>query len=245
MKVCILTTVDSPFDPRVFYKVAKSLVKLHDVVVIAPTDEQRVDEEIEGIMVIAVRKPANKILHAITLWRILREALKQECDVCHCHAPGGLFLGALLKMLKRSKVVYDAREHYSSLIAENSLFPDFIRPSIRFLADIEERVIIRFADVVITVDQILQVKYNKYHKNVVIISNYPRLILFRENVWSDDLESKYGKSKLLLYAGGLTKDRGTLESIQALQKIVKKVPEAKLVFLGEFMGGDEYKEEVR
>lgn len=244
MRVCILTTVDSPSDPRVFHKEAKSLVKSHDVVVIAPSDETT-DEVIEGIRVITVRKPANKILHVITLWRILREALKQECDVCHCHAPGGLFLGALLKILKRSKVVYDAREHYSSLIAENTLFPNFIRPLVRLFADIEERVLVKFADVIITVDEILASKYRKHHDNVVKLSNYPKLTLFGENGWSDDLESRYGKSKVLLYAGGLTKDRGTLESIQALQEIIKKAPEAKLAFLGEFKGGSgEYKEEV-
>jgi len=221
MKICILTTVDSPFDPRVFYKEAKSLAKVHDVIVIAPSDEP-IDKEIDGIRVITVRKLTNKILHPITMWKIFREGLKQECDVCHCHAPGGLFLGALLKISKRSKVVYDAREHYPSLIAENSLFPDFVRPLVRFLADIEERVLIRFADVVITVDEILALKYRKHHNNVYIISNYPRLELFKP----DDLNSENGG---IIYVGGLSRDRGIYQMIEVANKT-----NVKLICVGNF-----------
>lgn len=221
MKICILTTVDSPFDSRVFYKEAKSLAKVHGVIVIAPSDEP-IDEEIEGIRVITVRKPAYKILHVITLWRILKECLKQECDVCHCHAPGGLFLGALLKISKRMKVVYDAREHYPSLIAENSLFPDFIRSLVRFFADIEERMLIRFADVVITVDEILASKYRKHHNNVDIISNYPRLELFKP----DDLNSENGG---IIYVGGISKDRGFYQMINTANKA-----NVKLICVGNF-----------
>ena len=221
MKICILTTVDSPFDSRVFYKEAKSLAKVHDVIVIAPSDEP-INEEINGIRVITVIKPAYKILHVITLWRILREGLKQRCEVCHCHAPGGLFLGALLKISKRMKVVYDAREHYPSLIAENSLFPDFIRPLVRFFADIEERMLIRFADVVITVDEILASKYRKHHNNVDIISNYPRLELFKP----DDLNSENGG---IIYVGGISRDRGIYQMINAANKA-----NVKLICVGTF-----------
>ena len=35
-KVCILTTTHQPYDTRVFHKEAKSLAKVHDVVLIAP-----------------------------------------------------------------------------------------------------------------------------------------------------------------------------------------------------------------
>lgn len=239
-----MTTVHTPYDTRIFHKEAKSLAKVHEVVLIAP-DEERRDKEVDSVRIITVKKPRSKVLHPITMWRVLKAGLKQDCDVYHCHEPSSLFVSAVLKILKRKKLIYDAHEHYPSLIAENTLFPDFIRPLVRFLAEIEERLLVRFADIVITVDKILAAKYREYHDNVVKLSNYPKLTLFGENRWSDDLESRYGKSKVLLYAGGLTKDRGTLESIQALQEIIKNAPEAKLAFLGEFMGGSgEYKEEV-
>jgi len=242
-KVCMLTTVHQPYDTRVFHKEAKSLAKVHNVVLIAP-DEGGADKEVDGVRIITVKKPGSKVLHPITMWRVFKAGFKQDCDVYHCHEPGSLFVCAILKVLRGKKLIYDAHEHYPSLIAEDSLFPDFTRPLVRVFADVEERVLARFADVVITVDENLASKYKKHHKDVVIISNYPKLSLFSENKISDDLKNEFERNMVLLYVGGLTKDRGTLESIQALQKIVKKVPNAKLVFLGEFKGGAEYKEEV-
>ena len=243
MKVCILTTVHGKFDDRIFHKEAKSLTKAHEVLLIAP-DEERADKEVDGVRIVTVKKPKSKVLHPITMWRVFKAGFKQDCDVYHCHEPGSLFVCVILKVLRGKKLIYDAHEHYPSLIAEDSLFPDFSRPLVRFFADVEERVLVRFADVVITVDENLASKYKKYHKDVIIIFNYPKLSLFRENKISDDLKNGFERNMVLLYVGGLTKDRGTLESIQALQKIVKKVPNAKLVFLGEFKGGAEYKEEV-
>jgi glycosyltransferase involved in cell wall biosynthesis len=221
MKVCILTTVHPPFDARVFHKEAKSLAKAHEVVLIAP-DEKETDREEDGVRIITIKKPKSKLLHPITMWRVFKAGFKQDCDVFHCHEPSSLFISAMLKLLKRKKMIYDAHEHYPSLIAENSLFPDFIRPVVRFLADIVERIFIRFADVVITVDQILCTEYKKYHKNVHIISNYPKLELFR----SRDLNSE---NKGIVYVGGISRDRGIYQMIDAANKA-----NVKLICVGNF-----------
>lgn len=221
MKVCIITTVHQPFDTRVFHKEAKSLAKVHEVVLVAP-DEERADKEVDGIRIITVKKPESKLLHPVTMWRVFKAGFKQDCDVYHCHEPGSLFVSAVLKVLKRKRLIYDAHEYYPSLIAENSLFPDFVRPLVRFLADIEERILIRFADVVITVDEILALKYRKHHINVYIISNYPRLELFKP----DDLNSENGG---IIYVGGLSRDRGIYQMIEVANKT-----NVKLICVGNF-----------
>ena len=221
MKVCILTTVHQPFDTRIFHKEAKSLAKVHEVVLVAP-DEERADKEVDGVRVITIKKPENKLLHPVTMWRVFKAGFKQDCDVYHCHEPSSLFVSAVLKVLKMKRLIYDAHEHYPSLIAENSLFPDFIRPLVRFLADIEERILIRFADVVITVDEILALKYRKHHNNVHIISNYPRLELFKP----DDLNSENGG---IIYVGGISRDRGIYQMIEVANKT-----NAKLICVGNF-----------
>ncbi|MCK4348932.1 MAG: hypothetical protein KAW47_09980, partial [Thermoplasmatales archaeon] len=87
MKICILTTAHVyPFGTvgRVFNKEAKSLAKVHDVVLIAPAEE-RVDKEVDGIRIITIKKPKSKLLHLITMWRVFKEGFKQDCDVYHCH----------------------------------------------------------------------------------------------------------------------------------------------------------------
>ena len=54
MKVCILTTVHQPYDTRVFHKEAKSLAKVHEVVLIAPDDEIA-DKIVDGVRVITIK----------------------------------------------------------------------------------------------------------------------------------------------------------------------------------------------
>ena len=221
MRICILTTVHTPFDTRIFHKEAKSLAKVHEVVLIAP-DEERVDKEVDGVRIITIKKPDSKLLHPITMWRVFKTGFEQDCDVYHCHEPSSLFVCAFLKVLKRKKLIYDAHEHYPSLIAENSLFPDFVRPLVRLFADIEERILIRFADVVVTVDQILCKEYKKHHNNVHIISNYPKLELFKP----DDLNYEDGG---IIYVGGISGDRGIYQMINAANRA-----NVKLICVGNF-----------
>ena len=221
MKICILTTVHTPFDTRIFHKEAKSLAKVHEVVLIAP-DEERTDKEVDGVRIITIKKPKSKLLHPITMWRVFKAGLKQDCDVYHCHEPSSLFVSAVLKLLKRKKLIYDAHEYYPSLIAENSLFPNFIRPLVRFFADIEERVLVKFADVVITVDEILASEYRKHHNNVDIISNYPRLELFKPTDLNIEKEG-------IIYVGGISRERGIYQMINAANKA-----NVKLICIGDF-----------
>ena len=47
-KVCMLTTVHQPYDTRVFHKEAKSLAKVHNVVLIAP-DDGAMSNEVDGV----------------------------------------------------------------------------------------------------------------------------------------------------------------------------------------------------
>lgn len=59
-KVCILTSVHSAFDTRIFHKEAKTLVKAgYDVTLIAQHDK---DEVIDGVKIIALPKPRNRLV---------------------------------------------------------------------------------------------------------------------------------------------------------------------------------------
>ena len=231
MKVCMVTTVHDPFDDRIFHKEAKSLAKVHEVVLIAP-DEERADKEVDGVRIITVKKPKSKVLHPITMWRVFKAGFKQDCDVYHCHEPSSLFVSAVLKILKRKKLIYDAHEHYPSLIAENSLFPAFIRPLVRFFADIEERVLVKFADVVITVNESLQKFYEKIGKDAIIIFNFPDLKDFNQDKKSDALEKKYAQNKIVIYEGGISKKRGLDRFLLALPKVKEAVLDVKFLVVG-------------
>ena len=230
MKICMLTTVHQPFDTRIFHKESKSLQKAgHAVTLIAPSDTAS-NKNVDGIQVITIIKPSSKILHPITMLRVFIAGLRQDCDVYHCHEPGSLFVCSLLKLFRRTKLVYDVHEHYSGLIAENSFFPNFSRKIIFKIIKASENLQSKFGDLIITVDDVLEAKFKNKTNNICVINNYPTLDLFKNR--------KSGTcciDKTVIYVGGLTKIRGTLETILAFEKSLKTVPDAKLVFVGSFI----------
>lgn len=238
-KVCMLTTVHQPYDTRVFHKEAKSLAKVHDVVLIAP-DEERADKEVDGVRIITIKKPGSKVLHPITMWRVFKAGFKQDCDVYHCHEPGSLFVCAILKVLRGKKLIYDAHEHYPSLIAEDSLFPDFIRPLVRFFADVTERVLVRFADAVITVNESLQKHYEQIGKGASVIYNFPDLKNFNPDKKNDRLEKKYAQNKIVIYEGGVSRKRGLDKFILALPKVRKVVLNVEFLVVGKLFDTSDF-----
>ncbi|MCQ1535190.1 glycosyltransferase family 4 protein [Methanosarcina sp. KYL-1] len=240
MKICMLTTVHPPFDSRIFHKESKSLSKAgHRVTIVAPSDS-KTRKEVDGINIITVKRPASKVLHPLTMFHVFVEGLKQDYDVYHCHEPGSLLVCSLLKIIKKNKLIYDAHEHYPEMIAENSVFPDLLRGPVFITCNLGEKFLSKYiVNSIITVDDILEVKFRKINKNVYVLSNYPRVELFEE----PDAKADNGFKKNIIYVGGLTKIRGTLESIIAFEKAIEKIPDAKLIFIGGFIH-PEYEKEV-
>jgi len=217
----MLTTVHPPFDTRIYHKEAVSLAKKYDVTVIAPSDGV-IEQKTDNVRVITVKKPGSKLFHPLTLLRVFIEGMKQNCDVYHCHEPSSLLVAVILKLIKQKKVIYDAHEHFPLLISENSAFPTFLRPIVRIFASIWERLLLYFADVIITVDEVLALNYRKYHSAVCVISNYPPLHLIEE-LEPVDLTGQ------MIYVGGISKERGFYEMLHAAE--MAHVP---LVCVGDF-----------
>jgi len=224
MKVCIITTVHQPFDTRVFHKEAKSLAKVHEVVLVAP-DEERADKEVDGIRIITIKKPKSKLLHPVTMWRVFKAGFKQDCDVYHCHEPGSLFVSAVLKVLKRRKLVYDAHEHYASLIASNKIFPKSIRGAIERVCFKSELTLSRFADYIIVVRSDLETTFKKVNKNIKIIYVCPDLSFFPLK--------KVNREDIVVYEGAVDiEKRGLNIFLASLLIVSKKIKHIKYLIVG-------------
>lgn len=223
-KVCILTTTHQPYDARVFHKEAKSLAKILDVVLVAPDDEA-MSKEVDGVRIITIKKPESKLLHPITMWRTFRAGYQQDCDVYHCHEPGSLFVCAILKFLKRKKLVYDVHEHYASLIASNTIFPNITRGIIEAISFKMELVLSRFADYVIVVRGDLETTFKKVNENVKIIYVCPDLSFFPLTA--------VNREDVVVYEGAVDiAKRGLDIFIQSLAIVSKKIKRIKYLVVG-------------
>lgn len=223
-KVCVLTTVHQPYDARVFHKEAKSLAKVHDVVLIAP-DGEGVDKEVDGVRIITVKKPGSKVLHPITMWRVFKAGFKQDCDFYHCHEPGSLFVCVILKVLRGKKLIYDAHEHYASLIASNTLFPQILRGFIEKICFVAELTMGRFADCIIVVRGDLETTFKKVNKNVKTIYVCPDLSFFPL--------TKVNREDIVIYEGAVDiAKRGLDVFLTSLLLVFKKIERIKYLVVG-------------
>ncbi len=212
-RICIITTAHPPFDSRIFYKQAKTLVQAgYDVVLIAQHEK---DEIFDGVKIIALPKPRNRFTRMFGLtWRAFRSALRQRADVYHFHDPEFLPLGVLLKLVTGGRVIYDVHEDYpQAILSRHWLLTPLRKPIARLFDALEKRCAKRFDYVITATDHI---RGRLKGTNASSIRNYP---------FGDDLtfevckREKSQDSYILIYAGSLSEEYGVKEMVQALECI--------------------------
>lgn len=231
MKICMLTTVHPPFDTRIFHKESKSLLKAgHSVTIVAPHDSVY-KKNVDGIGIVTVKRPGSKILHPITMLRVFIAGLQQDCDIYHCHEPGSLFVCTIVKIIKRKKLIYDVHEHYASVIANNTIFPQILRGVIEKFSFISELMMSRFADYIIVVRTDLKTTFKKVNRNIETILVCPDLSCFP--LKEKDMED------LVIYEGIVNIEKRGLDIFLASLAVVsKKVKHIKYLVAGEIPEND-------
>lgn len=227
-KICIFTSVHLAFDVRIFYKEARTLTKTgYDVILIAQHNR---NEKVDGVKIIALPKPHNRFQRILgTTFCILKIALKEKADVYHFCDPELLFVGILLKFFTQAKVIYDVFEDVPKQILAKEYIPFYLRPIISKMFAIVEKICFSFFDVVIVAGEDIATHF-PFSKKITIVRNFPSL----EMVKKVDMKKEREKGKepiVLIYAGGLTRDRGIKEMVQAVHHLKNN---AKLVLVGSF-----------
>lgn len=237
-KVCILTSVHSPFDTRIFHKEAKSLAKAgYDVTLISQHDKMEV---VDGIMIVPLSKPRNRIERMIkTAWSAYQKALKINADIYHFHDPE-LMLIALLLRLQGKRVIYDVHEDYSEAILYKDWLPLHIRKFVSILSDRVEKTIAKYFSAVITVTYHIGRRFASYNKNVVVVQNFPILDeMFDSNPmipWND-------RKNIAVFVGSISLIRGIREMVKAFELIPQRV-NINLILAGYF-SSESLKKEIQ
>src|SRR5580698_7581609 len=124
-KVVHMTSVHTPFDPRIFHKECRSLARAGFDVTVIGTNWQ--DGEKDQVMVKSVLgNPSRLSRMTHTVWRIYKEAKKQKADVYHFHDPELIPIGLLLRADGKS-VIYDIHEDMPKEILSKHYLPRWSR----------------------------------------------------------------------------------------------------------------------
>lgn len=231
-KVCHLTSVHLFTDPRIFLKECKSLeqggYEVHLIAPNAPT------EKISGIHVHGINKEvSSRISRMINRGTdVYKKALEIDADIYQFHDPELLLVGLWLK-IKGKKVIYDVHEDVPRQILSKYWIPKILRKTTSISIELIEQIASRYFDFIITATPYLKDRFKKYNINTIDINNFPMLAEFQHVSHSN----RDFSAKSVCYVGSITKVRGIVEMVKALEKT-----EVTLLLGGKFSSIDEKKE---
>lgn len=224
-----LTSTNLPDDVRVFQKECRSAVKSGCRVTLVVCHDR--DGVVDGVEIKAVPKPTGRVCRMTrTAWQMYRAACKARGDIVQLHHPESIPIGLLLK-LRGYKVIYDTHEAYPQKILSMQWVPKGFRRIASALFSRFERLTSRAWDHIIVADRFSAAAFQG--RPTTVLANYPLL----QDVQPPKRESE-GK-RILLYAGGINRDRGLLVMLEIARLLRDRNVELHL--LGWFPNPDEEK----
>jgi glycosyltransferase involved in cell wall biosynthesis len=213
------------YDSRIFLKEARSLAKAgFDVTLVVPHDK---DEERDGVKILSVPRHPKGWRKLITSpWLVYKRAIKCPTDsIFHLHDSELLWVGVLMKMRGR-KLIYDAHEDTPLQITYQHWIPALLRKPYGWFYYLLEKLCGLWFDAIIVAEPVIE-KYFPPSKTT-LIRNFPVAAQFPE-----PLKPFTSRASRVIYAGLLSRPRGTLEMAQAA-KIVTSTNDVTIIFAGDF-----------
>lgn len=238
-RVCILSSVHLALDNRVFYREARSLQRAgYDVTLIAIHEQ---DEVKDGIQIRALPRVART--RRPLLWRtLLQMARETEADVYHFHDPELLLVTPWLRRQTGKPAIYDIHEVYADFIKVKDYMPAWLRYPIAWNFAWLEPLLARFQDGLIFADDEIARTFRRIQVPKTTLFNYPA-VSFVEQA-AEVTQPLQPRERVVLYLGGMERNRGTALMIEAFARVHAAVPEARLLLVGHFMP-PELEQEVR
>jgi len=226
MKICMLTSVHSWNDIRIYGKMARSVARLgYKVSIVAPGEESAVPGCQDGVVFYRRNLPKSRWSRIFkTAAEVAHLASTIPADIYHFHDPELLPWGLKLRKKTGRPVVYDVHEDVRLQIPDKAWLPRWSRPWIaRAVGWIEDCCAKRMDGIVAATPAIARRFAD--HPRCVVVQNFP---------WRDELApwpEKNGRREhgLFVYVGGISKIRGIREMITALEIAG---PEAQLALAG-------------
>jgi glycosyltransferase involved in cell wall biosynthesis len=244
-RVAILSSVHLALDNRVFYREARTLARAgYDVTLIAVHDREEV---CDGVHI----RPLPRVprWRRPLLWRrLLRMARETDADVFHVHDPELLLLTPRLRRLTGRPTVYDIHEANADFIA----LKEYLGPTRRLVAGLFRRLEPRLArgeSALLFADDAIAADFASFTGPKATLYNFPGRELIDQgeematdltdatdqSISSVQIRSHFFSEPIILYLGGLERNRGAALMIDAFAQVVADLPAARLLLVGHFM----------
>lgn len=228
-KVCIISSVHNALDNRIFYREAVSLQNAgYKITLIAVHDKL---EYRDGIQILPIKR-YSRLTRPFLWWQILRLALSTKSDLFHIHDPELLFISPMLRLLSSKPVIYDIHESIADFIEIKDDIPLIIRKFLGWIFRWLEPAMARIASGLIFADDQIAQAFHDIHCPKITLFNYPSdLFLSTAN---QSIKINNMNKPVLLYLGGLKRNRGTTLMLNAFKLVKEAVPNSQLMLVGPF-----------
>jgi len=210
--ICHLTSAHPRYDTRIFQRMCKYISKEGFTTYLVVGDGME-DCEKDGVKIFSIPKSKNRFSRMLlSPYKILQKSLKLNADIYHLHDPELLPLIPLLK-LRGKKVIFDFHEDFIEQIPDKEYLNKYLAKVIRIIFIFLEKLIIPMLDGVVTATPFINKKYLKLNRNSININNFPEISLIEDSI------NKIKKGNNICYVGVITKERGILEILTALDSM--------------------------
>jgi glycosyltransferase involved in cell wall biosynthesis len=204
-------------DDRMFYREAASLSRAYEVEVVgAGCSRTRIVDK--GIRITSYGK-MSRMRHPRSMLEVLLYLRSEKFDVLHCFDLESLAIAILASLPKRRILIYDAHEHFPSMMARYFNLPRILSHLLEFLLDVIERYLATFCDGFVVVNDALARRFEVFGKDVVTVRNVASLS------WYDDAPVREVLNDVtdpIVTSGGtLGQDKG-LEEVAEAKLILEK-----------------------
>jgi len=238
-KVVHMTSVHTPFDPRIFHKECCSLARAGYSVTVIGRDWK--EGERDSVKVKSIPGTSSRIGRMTrVIWGVYLEARRQDADVYHFHDPELIPIGLLLRASGK-KVIYDIHEDVPKDILSKSYLPKWTRFFISRFADVLERAAGgRFSALVVVTPSIAK-RFVPVNPHTIIVHNYPYV---RELIRDGDDVAWESRRPSVAYVGGLSVLRSLREMVYSMSYLPESLA-AQLELAGPTPKGDTTLDELK
>jgi glycosyltransferase involved in cell wall biosynthesis len=220
MRVCLIGASHYVDDDRLFHREAVGLSTKYEVeVVVAGPLEERMTND--GIRVTCYRK-RSKAGHINLLVEMYLHLRSIKYDIIHCFDPDSLGVALLASraLPERPLIVYDAHEHFPSLMAGYLRLPKSLSAALQFLLDLIERVLAKSCDAFVVVNESLSKRFSVFCKPVVTVRNVPSLSWYDNAPNFDALGDV--SDPIVMFVGNLDSKKGSTRALIEAKAILDR-----------------------
>jgi len=224
--ICHCSAMERALSSRVIFMESVPLVK-HGFRprLIAPHGQ---DGEISQVQLISFPSRPNWALRILWAPSLLSCVLRQRADLYQIHDPELLFVGLLLKLVFRKKVVYDACEDYPLMMLAKDWIPRWLRATFGRWVSALEQLAARCLDGIVTADSGTLRRLAKMGQSKkLVFYNFPNLECFPE-------PAPGPKPFDVVYRGGLSERAGTTVLLETLRLLREEGRNVRLLLIGYF-----------